>query len=321
MVIDSTGRSFNSLRVSLTGECNLACTYCVPEKRCIKEPAYEMTSEELIRMITWLKEILNLEKIRLTGGEPLISPKFNNVLSAVSKMQFKDVSITTNGQLLEENLSFILSCGVKRINVSLDTLDADKFLKNTRGGDLKRTMTGIEKAKENQVFVKVNMVPVKHFNEDEIIPILDYCLDKGFELRYIELMQMGHLSDREKYLKKLIPIDTVFSIIRQKYIFEPVASAADSTSFRYKIKGKGYFGVIANDSIPFCRGCNRLRLTSTGNIHGCLSSEVNYSILSLLNLQEAEAKTELISILNQAILTKRELAFNGSSTVMKQVGG
>ncbi len=321
MVTDSIGRSFESLRVSLTGECNLACTYCVPEKRCIKEPVYEMNSAELIRIISWLKDILQLDKIRLTGGEPLISPKFDSVLSQISKMQFKDISITTNAQLLTEKLPSILANGIKRLNVSLDTLKTDRFLQITRGGDLSKTLAGVEKAKENHLFVKVNMVPVKNVNEDEIISLLDYCLEMGFELRYIELMQMGHLSDRDKYLKKLIPIDTVFNIIKQKYTYEPATISGDSTACRYKIKGKGFFGIIANDSIPFCRGCNRLRLTSTGDIHGCLSSDVRFSILPLLNLPETEAKTKLVSILNQAILTKRDLAFDGSDTVMKHVGG
>lgn len=314
-------RQFKSLRVSLTGECNLACTYCVPEQRCIKEPDYEFSGDELIRVIGWIREITGLEKVRLTGGEPLISPKFDNVLKAITEMPLNDVSITTNGQILEEKLPLIHDCGIKRLNVSLDTLDSDRFRRITRGGVLQKTLTGIEGALDRKIALKINMVPVKNVNEDEILPLLDYCLDRNMELRYIELMQMGHLSDRAKFERKFFPLQQIFDMIRQKYEFEPVPTPLDSTSKRYVIKNRGYFGVIANDSEPFCAHCNRLRLTSDGFIHGCLSSKQSFSIVHLLNLPDEKATRELKNTLALAMRTKRDYSFKGSSTQMQKVGG
>lgn len=321
MVKDQFGRTFKSLRVSLTGLCNLACTYCVPERRCNKEPEPSLTVEELLRVIGWLKSILNLRKIRLTGGEPLISPIFDKVLENVSKIGFKEISLTTNGQILKAKVPFLLDQGIKRINISLDTLDSEKFERNTRGGALQRTLDGIDEALQKGIQVKLNTVPMRGVNEDEILSLLDYALERDIELRYIELMQMGHLADRDKYEKKLVPISEVFERIRTKYdyITEPVPS--DSTSTKYLIKGKGRFGVIANESAPFCHGCNRLRLTSNGFLHGCLSSSEKFSLLPLVNTNELAARQELTEILNKAIRTKREVAFDGSETLMSQVGG
>ena len=321
MVTDRFGRTFKSLRVSLTGLCNLACTYCVPEKKCHKEPEVSLSIDELLKVIGWLKEILGLTKIRLTGGEPLISPIFNKMLENVSKLGFEDLSLTTNGQILKKKIPFLVDYGVKRINVSLDNLVEKKFNQNTRGGSLNKTLEGINEALRHKIQIKLNVVPMKGVNEEEILDLLDFALEKGIELRYIELMQMGHLSDRETYEKHLIPIAEIFEIIASKYQFEKASASLDSTSSRYLIKDKGTFGVIANESAPFCAHCNRLRLTSTGFIHGCLSSNERFSVRPLLNLDEIVAKKELVKILNQALHTKREISFDGSQTLMRQVGG
>jgi cyclic pyranopterin phosphate synthase len=134
-------------------------------------------------------------------------------------------------------------------------------------------------------------------------------------------MQMGHLSDRQQYEKKLLPIREVYDLIKQKYNYQPAQTSPDSTSQRFKIKGMGYFGVIANDSAPFCKDCNRLRLTSLGDIHGCLSSNEKFSLLPLLQLSDDAAKKELLRLIGNALATKRIHSFDGSNTLMKQVGG
>ncbi|MBU3915489.1 radical SAM protein, partial [bacterium] len=261
------------------------------------------------------------EKIRLTGGEPLISAKLNDVLPALSVLDYKDISLTTNGQLLENKIRFLKECGIKRLNISLDTLDPSRFYQITRGGLLQTTLNGINKALENDIRVKINMVPIIGMNEDDIVPLLDYCLERNMELRYIELMQMGHLSERKEFVKKFIPIEKIFSKIREKYSFEPAHAPQDSTANRFKIKNKGFFGAIANDSSPFCKNCNRLRFSSTGEIHGCLSSTEKFSIRELLTLPEETAKEKLKPILAAALATKQSNSFDGSSLLMKTVGG
>ncbi len=321
MVIDEHGRQFKSLRVSLTAECNLSCTYCVPEKRCISDPLEELSGQEILQAIKLITDIQGIEKIRLTGGEPLISAKLSEILPKLAIYGYKDISLTTNAQLLENKIDFLKECGIKRLNVSLDTLDPGRFYQLTRGGLLQTTLNGINKALENDIRIKINMVPVIGMNEEDIISLLDYCLERNIELRYIELMQMGHLADRMEFEKKFIPIDKIFNKIKEKYSFEPANAPEDSTANRFKVKNKGFFGVIANDSSPFCKSCNRLRFSSTGEIHGCLSSTEKFSIRDLLTLPEEEAEEKLKPILNAALATKQSHAFDGSSLLMKTVGG
>ena len=321
MVKDQYGRHFKSLRVSLSGECNLACEYCVPGKRHIRDPSNELNANELFNVIKLLTNTLDIEKIRLTGGEPLISPKLDNILPRLADFHFKDISLTTNAQILKERIPFLQKHGIKRLNVSLDTLDRDRFTQITRGGELRKTLEGIEASLTGGIKIRVNMVPIRGINEDEVLDVLDYCLDRNMELRYIELMQMGHMSDRQKFEKKFIPIRDIFDKIRHTYSFVPAESPIDSTANRYLIKNRGFFGVIANDSAPFCRSCKRLRLGSDGYIRGCLSSTERFSLKELTSQPETIAQKKLEIILDAALATKQDYSFSGSVLEMKQVGG
>ena len=321
MVRDQHNRTFKSLRVSITGDCNLACTYCDPSHRCEPEHNNELSAEKIVQLVKWLVDVAGIKKVRLTGGEPLITPKIEYILPEMNRLAIEDLGITTNGQLLSEKVDFLKQNGIKRLNISLDTLDPQRYLSITGGGDIQRTLAGIEEALSSKVKVKVNMVPVKGLNDTEILRMLDYCLERGIELRYIELMQMGHLKKREKYENKLITMHQIFDSIQQKYKFEQIPTACDSTAKRYHIKEMGDFGIIANDSAPFCRHCNRLRLSSEGFLYGCLSSSKKFDIKPLLHLNPEDAKSKLHSILNTAILTKQDFAFNGSSVLMRSVGG
>jgi GTP 3',8-cyclase len=321
MVKDHHNRRFKSLRVSITGDCNLACTYCDPSNRCEPKHNKELTAEDIIKLVNWLVDILDIEKIRLTGGEPLLTPKLEQLLPAINQLASKDLSLTTNGQLLKQKAAFLLKNGLKRLNISLDTLDPEKYRSITGGGKLQRTLDGIEEALDQGIKVKVNMVPVRLLNDDEVVSMLDYCLEKKIELRYIELMQMGHLQSREKYDSKLVTMHQIFKQINKKHQFQPAAAPPDSTAKRYYIKDRGYFGIIANDSAPFCQNCNRLRLSSEGYLYGCLSSSKKFDLRPLLELPAKTAKKQLESILASAILTKQDFSFNGSSTLMRSVGG
>ena len=216
MVKDCYNRTFRSLRVSITGDCNLACTYCDPSNRCEPKHKKELSAADIIKVVNWLVDILNIEKIRLTGGEPLITPKLDQILPSIKNLSNKDLSLTTNGQFLKQKAEYLNNNGIKRLNISLDTLDAVKFRSITGGGNLQRTLDGIDEALSQGMKLKVNMVPVRQLNDDEIVSMLDYCLEKNIELRYIELMQMGHLQSREKYLAKLITMHQIFEKIRER---------------------------------------------------------------------------------------------------------
>lgn len=321
MIQDSSRRQFKALRVSLTTACNLACAYCVPEGEQLKCERHELTATEMVNIIEMLVDHLGITKIRLTGGEPLISNKLMTLLPLLKPLNIKDLSLTTNGQILAEKALFLKENGMERINVSLDTLDPGVFDRLTRGGSLQKTLEGIKVARSVGLKIKVNMIPIRGVNENEIVTMLDYCLENDIELRYIELMRMGHLLNSELYQKKLIPLSVLLSSILEKYQFSRGRGAVSSTATRFDIKNKGHFGTIANDSEPFCGSCDRLRLTSEGNLSGCISSTRSFPIKNLLFEPEKVKKTKLDFILKNALATKRAVSFDGTGELMKTVGG
>ena len=321
MIIDSLGRRFKNLRVSLTAACNYACTYCVPDGKKLQALSAELSESELIYAVRLLVEAGGIDKLRITGGEPLISPKFNALLQSLGELALADIAITTNGQFLKKKLPVIRSAAISRINVSLDTLDHKAFRSIARSGDLTTVLEGIEEALASNLKVKVNCVPIRTSNLDQLLPILEYCLEKNVELRYIELMNMGHLKHNQSYEQEFIGMDEILEIIGNKYEYYKIDAPIDSTSVRFEIPRLGQFGIIANESEPFCRTCTRLRLSSNGQIFGCLSNSKAYSIRQLLDKPYLTAVSELQSILRSAMQLKQRLAFTGETTVMKFIGG
>ncbi|MXZ43761.1 MAG: radical SAM protein [Gammaproteobacteria bacterium] len=321
MIIDPLGRRFKNLRVSLTAACNYACTYCVPDGKKLQALSAELSEAELIYAVRLLIDAGGVDKLRITGGEPLISKKFDALLGSLRDLSLKDIAITTNGQFLKKKLPVILDAQVSRINVSLDTLDASAFRSIARSGDLATVLEGIEEALAANLKVKVNCVPIRTSNIDELLPILEYCLDRNIELRYIELMNMGHLKHNQLYEQEFIGMDEILDKIGRKYEYYKIDAPIDSTSLRFEIPDYGRFGIIANESEPFCRTCTRLRLSSNGQIFGCLSNSKAFSIRQLLDKPYPIAITELQSILKSAMQLKQRLAFTGETTVMKFIGG
>lgn len=321
MLIDPLGRRFKNLRVSLTAACNYACTYCVPDGKKLQALSAELSEAELIDAVRLLIDAGGIDKLRITGGEPLISKKFDSLLCSLKDLPLKDIAITTNGQFLKKKLPTILDAQVSRINVSLDTLDATAFRSIARSGDLATVLDGIEAALASNLRVKVNCVPIRTSNLDQLLPILEYCLARNIELRYIELMNMGHLKHNQLYEQDFVGMDEILAKISNRYEYYKIDAPMDSTSVRFEIPGVGRFGIIANESEPFCRTCTRLRLSSNGQIFGCLSNSKAFSIRQLLDKPYPTAITELQSVLKSAMLLKQRLAFTGETTVMKFIGG
>ena len=321
MIVDAHGRRFRNLRVSLTAACNYACTYCVPNGKRLQAAVAELGPEELLRAVRLLVETAGIDKLRITGGEPLLSPKFDHFLPRVMQLPLKDVSVTTNGQFLPQKADLIVDAGLKRINVSLDTLNPHRFRAIARSGDLDTVLEGIRLMLAGGLKVKVNMVPLKSANVDQILPMLDYCLERGIELRFIELMNMGHLKYGPGYQRDFFGMDDILALIGTRYEFERTDAAYDSTSVRYEIPGKGVFGIIANESAPFCASCTRLRLSSNGYLYGCLSSSKRHAMTDILKLEDEQARTILQTRLMGALGDKQSLQFTGEVTVMKFIGG
>ena len=321
MIVDAQGRRFRNLRVSLTAACNYACTYCVPDGKRLQAAVAELDAAQLLRAVHLLIESAGIDKLRITGGEPLLSPKFDEFLPSVMQLPLNDVSVTTNGQLLPSKMDVVKRSGLKRINVSLDTLNPLRFRAIARSGDLDTVLAGIDGALDAGLKVKVNMVPLKTANVDQLLPMLGYCLERGIELRFIELMNMGHLKHGASYQRDFFGMDDILALIGTRYEFARTDAAYDSTSVRYEIPGRGNFGIIANESEPFCASCTRLRLSSNGYLYGCLSSSKRHAMADLLALPDDQARTLLQSRLMGALGDKQTLQFKGEVTVMKFIGG
>ena len=321
MIVDALGRRFRNLRVSLTAACNYACTYCVPDGKKLQAASHELSADELIYAVRLLVDAAGIEKLRITGGEPLLSPKFDELLPAVMSLPLSDVSVTTNGQLLPRKADLIARAGLRRINVSLDTLDAERFRAIARSGDLATVLEGMALMREAGLRVKVNMVPMRTRNADQILPMLDYCLEHGMELRYIELMNMGHLRYGNGFQRDFLGMEEILETIASRYEFTRTDAPYDSTAVRFEIPGRGTFGVIANETEPFCSSCTRLRLSSNGFLYGCLSNAASHDMRPVLEEPHHQAMARLQSLLMRALGDKQDLSFKGEVTVMKFIGG
>ena len=327
MIVDRHGRQFKNLRLSLTAACSYACTYCVPDgKRSLAADA-ELSAQEMLTLVDLLIACCGINKVRITGGEPLLSAKFDDLLPAIMQRPLGDVSLTTNGQLVPRKIDTLIASGIKRINVSLDTLDAGYFRAIARSGDLETVLHGIELMQQAGIKIKINMVPMRGENDDQVLPLLEYCLQRGIELRFIELMNMGHLRVGDVYQRQFFGMQDLLDRIASRYSFARAPAPRDSTSARFAISNpqdgavQGHFGIIANESEPFCATCNRLRISSNGMLYGCLSNSKSYNLRDVLQLSESMAIAKLQRVLGLALADKQSASFSGEVTVMKFIGG
>lgn len=322
MIVDHQGRRFRNLRISLTAACNYACTYCVPDGKRLVAAQDELSAQSMARAVSYLIEAAGIERLRITGGEPLVSSRLEPFLREIGGLGLQDISLTSNGQLLARKLPLLQDVGIRRLNISLDTLDPVAFKRIARGGDLPTVLDGLQQARAAGMRIKLNMVPLRDGNLDQVLPLLDYCLEQGFELRFIELMRMGHLArDGQGFSRQFVGMAELLELIAAQHPFVQASSALDATAVRFEIPGHGFFGVIANESVPFCRTCSRLRLSSTGWLHGCLSSSNRHFIGDLLDKPRHLALPALQRLLVKALGDKQELTFAGGATVMKIIGG
>ena len=315
-VVDQYGRTFKTLLVSLLTACNLGCVYCTEtddlgiENKQRKHTV--LSTEDLTTIIYQLHKVLGLEVIRLTGGEPLLSPHIIPIIKQVQRLGISKIKLTTNGFLLERLAKPLKEAGMQSINVSLDAVDEDVFFLMSRRNNVKRVLNGIDAALDAGLEVKLNAVLMKGINERQIIPLLDYAFERKITIRFLEVMSMGHLHDKaERYL---ITKDDVLSTIAKQHDFVPLIRSASSTANYWKTDNGNVFGIIANESAPFCHDCNRLRLDSQGNIYGCLSSD---HPINIKNLDEEELRKKLL----EALSHKQSVKFTGSNLSMLNIGG
>lgn len=317
-ITDKYGRTFRTLRVSLLQHCNMACVYCVSgeeESSGAHAPGggRSMEVSGLLGLIGRLHRQLNLTDVRLTGGEPLLYPGLASLVSGIRGLGIRSVKLTTNGLLLGRQAVMLRDAGLEAINVSLDAVDEEIFFLMSRRHSAARIVKGIDAAIAAGIDVKLNAVIMKGINDSEVLPLLDLAASRGLRVRFLEVMAMGHLHDSAG--RHLFSQDELLSVIGARHRLEPLAREASATA-RYWRTAEGHvFGIIANQSQPFCGDCDRLRLDSSGRIYGCLSS--NEPIGLSMDDGEAEWSRKLAS----ALLQKQALRFTGSELSMLRIGG
>lgn len=313
---DAYGRTFKVLRVSLLNRCNLGCIYCTGNEDLAvhnKSSHHGFTKPmDLMQTIRQLHSLLDLQTIRLTGGEPLLYHGLPDIIRGIRDLGIEDIKLTTNGLLLDRQVKELKEAGLRSINISLDAINEDAFfLVNKRDG-LQKVLKGIDAAIAEGLEVKLNAVILKGVNNEQVLPLLEYAFEKNIVLRFLEVMAMGHLhADPYKYF---FGQEEILKLVKTKFEITRELRQASATS-NYWITAEGKkFGVIANESAPFCHDCNRLRLDSDGKLYGCLSNNHGTHVIGL---DDAGMREALIHALSQ----KQTLKFVGSSLSMIDIGG
>jgi cyclic pyranopterin phosphate synthase len=314
---DDLGRSFSKLRISLTNTCNLACTYCVSDKKEKLDKSVSnskfLTNIEYIGVVKSLLNHVPINTIRLTGGEPLLYRDIVALVSGIKNVGVEKIKMTTNGSLLKSLVQSLYKAGLNSINISLDAMEEESFYKISRRRNLKSILDGIDKALDLGISVKINSVIMKGVNEDQILPLLNYAGERKISIRFLELMSMGHMAyEHDKYFYSE---NEILNKIAKEHVCFPIEREKSATANYWITEQLQEFGVISNISHPFCSDCDRLRLDSYGNIFGCLSSNESISVMDCLNDDE-EMKKRLVVALGQ-----KQNAFKGSSMSMKSIGG
>jgi GTP 3',8-cyclase len=270
-LIDTFGRVHNNLRISVTDRCNLRCTYCMPEDVTFRPKDELLTFEEIAHFVR-VAAPLGINKVRLTGGEPLVRRDLHKLVALLAGIPgIVDLGLTTNGMLLRNQARGLHNAGLRRLNVSLDTLDHERFRTITRREGLAQVLDGLAAAREAGFSpIKVNAVSIRGFTEPDVVPLAHYCRDNGFDLRFIEYMPIGADPwERDKVLPAAELLDQLgaeFGTLEPATDQDPRAPAMD---FIYP-DGHGRVGIIASVTRPFCQLCNRLRLTAEGKLRNCL---------------------------------------------------
>ena len=281
---DSFGRVHNNLRVSVTDRCNLRCTYCMPEDVTFRDRSELLTFEEIAAFVR-VAASLGVDKIRLTGGEPLMRKELHKLVRLIVAIPgIKDVGLTTNGILLEEQAKPLFDAGLRRLNVSLDTLDPTRFRALTRRDGVEKVLAGLTAAKRAGFDpIKMNAVAIRGFAEHDVVPLARYARDRGFELRFIEYMPIG--ADTWEREKVFFAHEILDLIGREVGELLPANTDPSAPALEYNYTdGRGTVGLIASVSRPFCRNCNRIRLTADGKLRNCLFALDETDVKGLLRV-------------------------------------
>lgn len=283
MIKDTFGRIHNYLRISLTDNCNLRCFYCMPEEKYDFAPASKLMQADEIEELAKLFVANGVTKIRLTGGEPLVRKDAPRIIKVLGDLGI-ELAITTNGIRLDEMLPELIAANISTVNISLDTLQPEKFRKITRRDLYHRVRSNIELLLHHNIRTKINVVVMKGLNDSEINDFIALTRYYPLEIRFIEFMPF---SGNRWTSNQVVTLQEILTTVGQKHEIVPVKGGPHDTAKHFMIPGHlGTFAVISTMSSPFCEGCNRIRLTADGKLKNCLFSSSETDLLSALRAGE-----------------------------------
>ena len=295
-MIDGFGRKIDYLRISVTDRCNFRCHYCMPEKQSFLPHSDVLDYTEIASLAN--RFIAHgIRKIRLTGGEPLVRRDIEVLIKELGRHvgagRLDELTLTTNGSRLTQFSSILAESGVRRINVSIDSLDPNIFRDITRGGDLAQVLEGVSAAKASGLHIKINMVALKDQNQNDVLPMAEYCTANSFDLSIIETMPLGNaVEDRQD---QYITIDDFVAPLRARFELHPLADRSSGPARYWHVAPLGLrLGLITPMSHNFCDDCNRLRMTTDGKIFMCLGSEMHVDFRKAMREEGMDAVDRLL---------------------------
>lgn len=279
MITDNHGRTHNYLRISLTDKCNLRCAYCMPHESYDFMPDHHLMQADEIEQIARVFVSMGVNKIRLTGGEPMARKDFGLILRKLAVLPV-ELTMTTNATLLHRHMDLIYETGVQNLNISLDTLSEEKFKKLTKRNHFAGIMENIQLALKRGLNIKINAVIMKGVNEDEVMNFIGWTKDQPLEIRFIEFMPFeGNRWEGAQVFSQ----QEILDLVRSAHEVTALPRSIHDTSRPYRVAGHaGSFAIISTMTAPFCSGCNRMRLTADGKMKNCLFSKEETDILTAL---------------------------------------
>lgn len=326
---DKQGRPINYLRLAVTDRCNLRCFYCMPEEGVDYIPRDELLTYEEMVHIVHLVVVMGINKVRITGGEPFVRKDMMKFLASIGEIKALDqINITTNGLLTAELVPHFKKMGIKAVNLSLDTLDANRFFEITRRQGLDKVLKTLDTLLEHGIRTKINAVVMDEKNIDDIIPLVELTKERPIDVRFIEEMPFNGSGDYYENLKW--DYKAILAHIQTKYPdIERMIDPPNSTSYQYRVLGfKGSVGLIAAYSRTFCGTCNRLRITARGILKTCLYDEGVFNIKDMMRAGATDEQLEMAlrqALSNRAVdgfeAESRRTTNNSPGESMSTIGG
>jgi GTP 3',8-cyclase len=311
MLVDSFGRIHTYLRISLTDNCNLRCFYCMPEEEYHFTPASRLMQASEIEHIASTFVDHGVTKIRLTGGEPLVRKDAADIILRLARLPV-ELTLTTNATRVHEFIDVFSKAGIRSLNISLDTLQADRFILMTRRDLFHQTYANIQSLVAHGFHVKINMVVMKNLNDSELLDFVQWTQEKPIHVRFIEFMPFeGNRWTSHKVVTMREMLDTIST----RYEIESLQNGLHDTDKKFRVKGfAGSFAIISTMSAPFCEGCNRIRLTADGKMKNCLFSKNEIDLLEPLRRGES-----ILPLIHQNILQKQKALGGQFEAILDQV--